>query len=275
MCVAGCHEAVAKSLSRRRLLSGSVVAAGALASLAGSGAGAGALAAGGKAFSKVVDLTLLLTDDFPTYGGTQGFTLEPVTTIASDGYNTNRWIVDEHTGTHIDAPLHFINDGIDVSQIAVDTLVAPLVVVDIREKAAKDADAMVEVADLERWEKAHGAIPDGAVVVMMSGWDKHLGTDMYRNAAEGGVMHFPGFSPAAAKWMLERKIAGLGVDTLSQDRGISKDFAVHVAWLGAGRFGIEAMGNLDQVPAAGATLVIGAPKIKGATGGPTRVLALV
>jgi kynurenine formamidase len=111
---------------------------------------------------------------------------------------------------------------------------------------------------------------------MHSGWAKHVGSDRFAGKDAQGVLHFPGFHPEATDWLMqERRVRGMAVDTLSLDFGASKDFKTHYAWLPSGRWGLECVANLDRVPARGATLVVGAPKIRGATGGPTRVLALV
>jgi kynurenine formamidase len=108
-------------------------------------------------------------------------------------------------------------------------------------------------------------------------WARHVGdTATYVGKDANGVMHFPGVDPDATAWLLkQRKVAGLAVDTLSLDPGASKDFKTHVLWLGSGRWGLENVANLDGVPAAGATLVVGLAKVKGATGGPARLFALV
>jgi kynurenine formamidase len=111
---------------------------------------------------------------------------------------------------------------------------------------------------------------------MHAGWGRHLGSAKFLGKDDAGVLHFPGFHPEATDMLLkERRVAGIAVDTISLDHGPSKDFKTHYAWLPSGRWGLESVANLDKVPARGATLVVGAPKIKGATGGPTRVLALI
>jgi kynurenine formamidase len=112
---------------------------------------------------------------------------------------------------------------------------------------------------------------------MHSGWARHVGdAAKYTGKDAAGVFHFPGVSPEAAQWLMtERKVLGLAVDTLSLDVGTSKDFKVHYSWLPSGRWGLENAAHLDQVPASGATLVVGLPKVKDATGGPVRLIALV
>jgi len=119
-------------------------------------------------------------------------------------------------------------------------------------------------------------LPENCCVAMNSGWMQHFGTDKYRNAGADGILHFPGFHPDAAKLMMgERRVVGMAVDTLSLDHGASPDFATHYAWLPSGRWGMECVANLDEVPLKGATLVVGGPKIAGATGGPSRLFALI
>jgi kynurenine formamidase len=182
----------------------------------------------------------------------------------------------EHTGTHMDAPIHFGEDVQSADEIPIEHLVVPLVVVDIRQKAQDDADAQVTPDDLKAFEAGHGPIPDGTCVAMNSGWAAKVAGPGFRNADGQGVMHFPGFHVEAAGYLMsERNAIGIAVDTLSLDFGKSPDFATHYNWLPSNRWGLEALANLDQLPATGATIVAGGPKIKGATGGPSRVIALV
>jgi kynurenine formamidase len=112
---------------------------------------------------------------------------------------------------------------------------------------------------------------------MNSGWQQHVTSEAkFTGKDAAGVMHFPGIHPEATEWLVkERNVVGLAVDTLSLDPGNSKDFKTHYTWLPLGRWGIENIANLDKVPATGATLVAGAPKVKGATGAPARILALI
>ncbi len=152
----------------------------------------------------------------------------------------------------------------------------PLAVVDIASRAEDDPDTQVTPDDLIAWESANGPIPQGACVAMNSGWDSRVGSDGFRNADGDGVLHFPGFHQDAVAYLLENTTAaGIAVDTLSLDYGPSPDFATHYKWLPANRWGMECVANLGDVPATGATIVVGGPKIQGATGGPSRVLALV
>lgn len=224
--------------------------------------------------ANLLDLTHRLTPDFPSYDGTPQLTITPQATLARDGWNYATWTLAEHVGTHFDAPRHR-STGAAADEVPLHQLVGPLAVVDVWAKAAQDADATLTVDDLRAWESRHGLLPEGAVVALLSDWEWHLGTPRFRNADTAGVMHFPGFAPDAAEWLLrERAVAGLAVDTLSLDPGRSEDLPVHTLWLGAGRWGLECVARLADAPPAGALVVVGAPKVSGASGGPARVIAL-
>ncbi len=268
MCDACVMGTVAARLGRR----GIVAALAAAAALPGP---AQAAAPRTSWFSRVVDLTHTLRPDFPTYFGTPAMTVEPVAAMARDGFNMNRLSYAEHVGTHFDAPLHFSANGASVDMIPVAQLVCPLVVVDVRARAAAEADYQLRPEDILAHERAQGRIPAGACVALRSGWDAHVATPRFRNVDAAGKMRYPGFRPDVAPLLLARGVVGVAVDTLSLDHGGSADFAFHTAWLGAGRWGLECAAGLGEVPAKGATIVAGAPKVAGGTGGPGRVLALV
>lgn len=273
MCVPGCHEVVAARLSRRGFFqaAGAASAAAALAHALPTAAMAQTMS-----FSKVVDLTHTLGEDFPTFFGPPQLEIEPMFTYAKDKFNINRWHVVEHTGTHMDAPLHFSADGPSADQVDIASLVVPLAVIDVRAKAAENADYQLTPEDIRAWEEANGELPANCCVAMNSGWAQHLKSEKFRNADKDGVLHFPGFHADAARMLMEeRRVVGIGVDTLSLDFGASKDFATHYMWLPSGRWGMECMAALDDVPAKGATLVVGGPKIAGASGGPSRLFALL
>ena len=283
MCVPGCREAVYSSLSRRDFLKGATAAA--LATAIGQVA-AGTLHADedegvvarivGRPFHTVVDLTHVMTPNFPTYFGQSQLQIETLFTFGANGFNMNRWHLVEHTGTHMDAPFHFSAGEWSADEIPISRLVLPLVVVDIRAKAAQNPDAQVTPDDLRAWERRYGRIPDGACVAMQSGWADKVDTSQFRNADATGVMHFPGFHVEAVDFLIEeRSVHGIAVDTLSLDYGPSADFITHYRWLPTNRWGMEAVANLDKVPPKGSTLVVGGPKIAGATGGMSRLIALI
>lgn len=259
-------------LSRRDFFKATTVGTGAVAAAAMSGA----MPAMAQAPAKIADMTHELHQSFPTFGGDEQFFAEKVFDFANDGYSLYNLKVNEHTGTHLDAPLHFSSDGQSVAEIPVENLVAPLCVIDIKARAAEDPDTQVTPDDLKAWIAAHGDIPKGACVAMNSGWSAHVNSTKFRNADDKGAMHFPGFHREVAQMLMEdADVAGIAVDSLSLDHGISQDFAVHYAWLPSNRWGLECIANLDALPASGATLIVGAPKHRGGTGGPSRVMAMV
>lgn len=226
-------------------------------------------------FSAVVDLTHTLTCDFPSYFG-RALDIETILHREKAGFALQRIAYAEHVGTHFDAPLHFSKGGLSVDEIPIGNLVCPLVVIDVRRQVAEDVNYRLTPDDLAGFEGEHGPIPQGACVAMLSGWEVHLGTAKFRNMDERGISHFPGFHEEAADFLLrERSVNGIAVDTMSLDCGASADSRVHNTWLPAGRYGIENIANLGLLPVIGVTLVAGAPKIRGATGGPGRVLALL
>ncbi len=266
-------------ISRRRLLQmGAVTGVGAsvLAATGSSAAAAGRPAARGR--RGVVDLTYRLTTDFPTFfGDDAGGARSTLNDFATDGFYIQQWQFQEQWGTHVDAPGHFGPDAWKVDQIPARNLVAPLAVVDISARAAVDANATVEVDDLIAYERGRGRIPDRAFVAMNSGWaaKRDLGNDVYRGGAGFPDLNFPGFGLDAAQWLIEKRdVVGIGVDTLSLDPGNSADFAVHFGFLPTNRYGVENLANLDEVPARGATVIVGAVPWQDGSGGPGRVLAL-
>ncbi len=269
-----CDICIMNSVKERMLSRRDLFKAGAAVTAAATvGTGTAALADGHGA---VRDMTHSYDGDFPTFFNEPGISYEQIFNWDEHKFNLFDLTIREHTGTHIDAPLHFSKDGKSVDEIDVGNLVVPLCVIDIREKAAADADAQVTPEDLEAWISANGDIPDRACVAMNSGWGPKAATPAYRGADDAGGLHFPGFHIEATEMLLETSSAScMAVDTLSLDHGPSGDFATHYAWLPAGRYGIENLAGLDQVPASGSTLVVGAPKHKGGTGGPARIFALV
>ena len=271
-----CHACVIDSVKERGLGRRDLFRA---AAIGGAGAAA-AMAMPPKAMARAptaaVDLTHELHQDFPTYFGEPGISFEQTFNFAEHGFNLNMIQLNEHTGTHLDAPIHFSEDGQTCAEIPVGNLICPLAVVDIRTKAAGDAEAQVTPDDLSAWIAEHGDIPDRACVAMLSGWAERAAGDGFRNADADGVMRFPGFHVEAAQMLIEQTAAvGMAVDTLSLDIGSSTDFATHYAWLPTNRWGLECVAGLEGVPAAGATLFVGVPKTRGGSGGPTRAIALV
>lgn len=226
--------------------------------------------------SHVIDLTQTLTPDFPNWPGYPSLEIVNTHNVGQHGFFANAWHVHEHSGTHVDAPLHFSEGGWSAAEIPETALIAPVVVIDVRARVRRDPDTQVRVEDIKAWEKKHGRIPRGAAALMWSGWEERaIDQAAYRNMDGQGVMHFPGFGREAAEFLVnERAARGIGVDTLSLDYGPSTEFATHCAVLPANRWGIENLANLGRLPPKGATLFVGLPRVKGASGGPARVLAV-
>jgi kynurenine formamidase len=229
-----------------------------------------------RCFTRAVDLTHPLPEDFPSASGEVWLRLEDFLSYASGGINFKRWHIHEHIGTHLDAPIHFSEHGETAEQIPVESLVVPLAVIDISARAEDDPDTELTPDDISAWESRHGELPDGCCLAVNAGWDRRATGPGYRNADEAGTKHFPGVHVEAACMLLEeRSLVGLGVDTLSIDHGPSSDFPTHRKWLPSGRWAVEGLANLAKVPAVGATIVVGGPTIVGATGGPSRIFSLV
>jgi kynurenine formamidase len=272
-------ESALAGVSRREALGlGAGVLAGALACVSRAAAADAPGERRAIAADNVLDLTHPLSPAFPIWPSPVNFPIKitNAATVAKDGYYANKWELVEHHGTHLDAPAHFAPQGVTAERLEPSSLIVPAAVIDLREKARQNADAVVTIDDLKTWEKAHGRLPKQCGVFLNSGWDTKAGdARAFLGQDDGKTLHFPGFSLEACAFLLhERDVAGLAVDTLSLDIGAAKDFVVHKLWLGAGKWGLECVANLSKLPPAGATVFVGAPKVTGASGGPTRVLAV-
>ena len=232
---------------------------------------------------KVVDMTYPFSAETMHWPTAQPFKLEK----ASEGmtpqgywYASYNFSASEHVGTHMDAPFHFAQGKWTADQVPLSRTVGPGVVVDVSAKAAADAGYQLQTADLRAWEKRHGAISAGAIVLMHSGWGKFWGDRkrFFGTDAPGDVanLRFPGFSREAAEFLVkERKVAAVGTDTPSIDYGASRDFIVHQI-LGRANVPIfENVSGLDRLPAKGATIFAAPMKIQGGSGAPLRIFALL
>jgi kynurenine formamidase len=229
---------------------------------------------GGGIRAMIVDLTHQLNPDIPVWPGNEPFSHEPVKTFADDGFYAQSLTFWEHTGTHVDAPIHFIEGAMTADMIDIGDLFAPLVVIDISARATDDPDTAVTPEDIATYEADYGEIPAGALVAMNSGWSAWWQDPAaFVNLDADGVQHYPGFHPDAADMLVnQRDIVGIAVDTLSQDPGNSTDFGTHITILGAGKYAIEGLANVGQMDPAGGTVYVGAPKHVDASGGPARVI---
>jgi kynurenine formamidase len=275
MCLPGTVEAVREQtagdenrrLDRRTVLAGGVAAAVAAAFPARA-------LAHHPPKKRLQDLTHVFTEGFPVFAFDPP-AREDLVTIPSGGFYAQKWTFGEHSGTHMDAPGHFVEGGRLAPEIAPAELLVPIVVVDISSRARRDPDAVVTVDDLRRFERRHGRIPDGALVCMDSGWADKIDDPLeFKGGASFPNYHFPGFGLEAAMWLAERRdVTGIGVDTLSLDPGDSTTFDVHVNFLKTDRYGLENLDNLDRIPPRGAVAYVGLIPWEQGSGGPCRVIA--
>jgi kynurenine formamidase len=233
--------------------------------------------------ARLVDLTHPFDEATIYWPTAKPFTLTPVAHGVTAGgwwYAANDFCAAEHGGTHLDAPIHFAEGRWTADQVPLDRLIGPAVVVDISAKAARDRDALFAWSDVEAFETRHGRIPDGAIVLVRSGWDRwwrdrarYLGTDVPGDTAH---LHFPGVDAGAAERLtITRSIRAIGIDTASIDHGPSQEFRAHRALANANVPIFENLTGLDALPPRGATF-IGLPmRIAGGTGGPLRAIAVL
>jgi len=252
---------------------------GLLVLLLGFVAPAGALDLEG---ARLVDLTHPFDAHTIYWPTARSFTLEPVAGGVTPGgywYAANNFCAAEHGGTHLDAPIHFAEGHWAADEVPLDRLMGPAVLVDLVDKAGRDRDALLTRGDLEAVEARDGRIPDGAVVLVRTGWERfwedrtrYLGSA----ASDATDLHFPGVSPEAAAWLTTaRRIRSIGIDTASIDHGPSRDFRAHRALTNANVPIFENLAGLGALPRRGA-IFIGLPmKIRGGSGGPLRAVALV
>ncbi len=229
--------------------------------------------------AQVIDLTHPLNDRNAYWPGekSQPFKYEVTARLGSDGVYSGSYSTPEHLGTHIDSPNHFEANQSSVDQLPLEQLVGPAIVIDVHSQLSANNDYQLSVDDITNWEAQNGPIPEGAIVIIRSGWGWRWESDYrYKNTDASGTLHFPGLSKEAATFLTEeRDIKGVGVDTMSVDSGSSKDFAAHHALGSKGKWVLENLGNLEKLPASGMTLIVAPIKIDGGSGGQARVWAIV
>ncbi|XVQ15285.1 cyclase family protein [Spirillospora sp. CA-255316] len=239
---------------------------------------------------EVVDLTAPLSESTPIlrlpepFANTVPFALEEISRYDDRGpaWYWNDIRTGEHVGTHFDAPVHWVTgrDGEDVAQVPPARLVAPAVVLDASAHVAADDDFLLEIDHVREWEKRHGPLPEGGWLLYRTGWDARAGDqETFLNADENGP-HTPGISAECARWLAEETpVLGLGVETVGTDagaaHGFEPPFPCHSYFLGAGKYGLTQLRNVDALPVRGAVLVATPLPIVGGSGSPARVLALV
>jgi kynurenine formamidase len=240
---------------------------------------------------RVVDLTQPLGPETPVIGLPPIFAASPGVTItplsrydtAGPAWYWNAITLGEHTGTHFDAPIHWIT-GKGLPGNACDTIpaarfVGPACVIDVTAEVEANPDFLLTVAGLQDWEQAHGRIPKGAWVLLRTGWSRRTSAEAFLNVGADGP-HSPGFDAATSRLLAhERDILGVGVETIGTDAGqaggFDPPFPNHTIMHGAGKFGLASLCNLDQLPPTGAVVIAAPLKIVNGSGSPLRVLALV
>ena len=238
----------------------------------------------------VIDLTAPLSSTTPIlklpepFGNTVSFALHEISRYDERGpaWYWNDITTGEHTGTHFDAPVHWVTgrDGQDVSQVPLPRLIAPTAVLDFSAQAAADADFLLEVDHIKEWESQYGALPEGGWLLYRTGWDaRSRDQETFLNANETGP-HTPGVSVECARWIAEQApVVGFGVETVGTDAGAAHafdpPFPCHSAMLGADKYGLTQLQNLALLPPQGAMLIVSPLPITGGSGSPCRALALV
>ena len=235
--------------------------------------------------SRIVDLTHSFDDRAIAWPTNRDFELEAVhdgPTEAGYHYASNDLRFAEHTGTHIDAPYHFSRVGRTVDAIPVEQLIGPGVRVDVTDAVAVDRDYQVRTDDLLLWEREHGRLPVGAIVLLHTGFGRRWpDRGSYMGTAERGPdavarLHFPGLHPEAARWLVrERHVRAVGLDTPSIDHGPSGEFPTHVVLAKAQVPAFENVAHLDRLPMRGFTVIALPMKIGGGSGGPLRIVAML
>ena len=239
---------------------------------------------------EVVDLTAPLSTDTPLlelpeqFGQTARFELELISRYddAGPAWYWNNFRTGEHTGTHFDAPIHWITgqDGEDVASVPPSNLVGPAAVLDFSAEAGENPDFLVEIDHIKAWEKQHGPLPEHGWLLVRTGWDARAHSqEEFLNADENGP-HTPGLSAECAQWVAqESPVIGMGVETVGSDAGAAATFhpmfPCHSCMHGAGKYGLTQLRNLDRLPPTGAVLIASPLRIVNGSGSPARVLALV
>ena len=225
--------------------------------------------------TQVIDLTHKMHKDMPFWPG--GVPFRKIRLVDYEqGYRLHKFNMGENTGTHVDAPSHFIKGKRSIHEIPLADLIVPAVVIDVRDHVANDADYQLSAADVRDWEAQYGRIPAGTFVILNTGWHTRFGdARRYINMDADQVMHFPGYGKDSAELLAQRNVAGIGIDTLSLDHGPSKTFATHTVMLGANHYMIENMANLNALPPTGATVVIGVLPVRNGSQAQARIFALL
>ena len=212
---------------------------------------------------KVIDLTLTISEKIPTFPGSPQPNFINWESIEKDGYNLELLFLSTHTGTHIDAPFHFVKKGQKIDQIMPKRLVNEAVLIKIR----KGANQAITKTDIQKFEKKFGLIDDGSTVIFHTGWQKNLNKKFY-------FLKNPGLATSAARYLASKKINLVGIDSPSIDLGKDAKFSVHHILAKSGILIVENLANLDKIHSEEFHLIVAPLKLKNATGSPVRAMAL-
>jgi kynurenine formamidase len=230
---------------------------------------------------ELIDLSYPLSPDSLYWPTGAPFEHEVTAGVNEAGYwyASGSFASPEHLGTHLDAPVHFGEGRWSNEQIPLARLFARGALIDISDRAQTDPDAMLSAQDIAGWEQRHGALRSGSIVILRTGWaarwpdwNAYYGTE---TPTDVGSLHFPGVSAEAAEVLVQRAVAGVGIDTASIDPGMSSDFQAHRILAAADIFNLENLTNVEGLPETGFAVIALPMKIAGGTGGPTRVVAVV
>ena len=234
------------------------------------------------AAAKIVDLTHDFDEKTIYWPTEKGYKRETVffgKTNKNYFYSAFKFCAPEHGGTHIDAPIHFSEKGLSVDQIPIDQLLGQAVIIDVSKQVGSNRDYLITKDDILSFENKYRKLTSDDIVIFRTNWSqywddkkKYLGTDVLGDIEH---LHFPGIAASAAMYLLQQQVKGLGIDSASMDNGQAKDFLVHRIILGANKYGLENLSNLGVLPPTGARIIVAPMKIKGGSGAPVRVFALI
>ena len=213
---------------------------------------------------KIIDLTLTVSDKIPTFPGSPQPSFIPWENVKEDGYNLELLFLSTHTGTHMDAPYHFLEKGAKIHEISLKKLVSEAVLI----KSKKKGDESITKIDIQKFEKKHGKIDDFSSVIFFTGWQRNLQNKYY-------FTKNPGLSVSAAKYLASKKINLVGIDSPSIDLGKDSKFSVHQIFAKKGMLIVENLANLEKIKSSKFHLVVLPLKLKNATGSPVRAIAFV
>jgi kynurenine formamidase len=213
---------------------------------------------------KVIDLTLTVSNKIPTFPGSPQPNFIPWENIEEDGYNLELLFLSTHTGTHMDAPHHFLEKGTKIHEISLEKLVSKAVLI----KSRKKSNESITKTDIQKFEKKHGKIDGFSSVIFSTGWQRNLQKKYYFTES-------PGLAVSAAKYLASKKISLVGIDSPSIDVGTDPKFSVHQIFAKKGMLIVENLANLDKIKSSTFHLVVLPLKLKNATGSPVRAIAFV